>query len=71
MCDRSTVPSVSSISRVLRSRFKGAEGETSDYSGGGEPEVHRRSGPDVLSREGGERGDESSSLHDDDDGDGE
>ncbi|XP_025082153.1 paired box protein Pax-3-B-like isoform X2 [Pomacea canaliculata] len=69
MCDRSTVPSVSSISRVLRSRFKGAEGETSDYSGGGEPEVHRRSGPDVLSREGGERGDESSSLHDDDDGD--
>ena len=35
ICDRSTVPSVSSISRVLRSRFqfKGSDGDSSDYEG--------------------------------------
>ena len=40
ICDRSTVPSVSSISRVLRSRFqfKGSDGDSSDgkESDGGE-----------------------------------
>nr|KAG5700201.1 hypothetical protein BaRGS_011044 [Batillaria attramentaria] len=69
LCDRSTVPSVSSISRVLRSRFHGKEGESSEEGGDGEGPSPR--GRDALSKEGGERGDESSSLHDGEDRDGE
>ncbi|XP_070206586.1 paired box protein Pax-7-like [Littorina saxatilis] len=60
VCDRNSVPSVSSISRVLRSRCPDTHGGVSPDGGEGGP----------SRGEACERGDESSSLHDGDDRDG-
>ncbi|XP_070184436.1 paired box protein Pax-3-like, partial [Littorina saxatilis] len=59
VCDRNSVPSVSSISRVLRSRCPDTHGGVSPDGGEGGP----------SRGEACERGDESSSLHDGDDRD--
>ena len=70
ICDRSTVPSVSSISRVLRSKFqyKGSDGDSSDgkeSDGGERPDRGGKHSIDGIL--GDSKSEEKSDIEDDDD----